>query len=51
MKLTVLRRAFNKKSLKSLTIKDTTQMVLNKQGKEQFLKLLDKGLQLPVALS
>ncbi len=48
--ITVLRRIFNKTQASSQSVIDVTQSVLNKQGKEQFKKLLDKGLQVPVAL-
>jgi len=49
-RLTVLRRIFKKTRVSSLTVIDHTQLVLNKQGKEQFKKLIDQGLQVPVGL-
>lgn len=40
----------NKNIIKRKLIKDYQQELLIKQGREQFLKLIDKGLQIPIAV-
>ncbi len=48
--ITDLIKKVNSKKVDTKTIADYNREVMVRQGREQFKKLLDKGLNIPVAL-